>query len=156
MGSGSGFRYSIKIETILPCYTPNMSTKFHLNPSTTFWDIVLSIIFGPISQWWSIIRKILVVGSGSTPKSNLFVLVSHPTCPQSFIRIRPQLFEISCTQTRKRCLADHDTCKIHYSPMDTKRLPWIQKIVHFIKIKIDNLNQSSPHILSLWHHWNVQ
>ena len=43
-------------------------------------------------------------------------------------------------QTRKRRRAEHKTCKIH-PPL--KRLPWIHEIVHFIKIKIDNLNQSS-------------
>ena len=32
-----------KIESIIPCYTPNMSTKYLPNPSTTFWDIVLYI-----------------------------------------------------------------------------------------------------------------
>ena len=32
-----------KIESILPCRTPNLSTKFRPNPSTTFWDIVLYI-----------------------------------------------------------------------------------------------------------------
>ena len=30
-------------------------------------------------------------GFGSSPKSNQFFLVTHPTCPPSFIRIRPQL-----------------------------------------------------------------
>ena len=47
--------------------------------------------------------KILVVGSGSgsSPKSNQFVLVTHPTCPPNFIRIRLHLFEISCTKTGK-------------------------------------------------------
>ena len=55
-----------------------------------FWDIVLSIIFGPMSQWWRTTLEILVVGSGSrsSPKSNQFVLVTHQTCPQSFIRIQ--------------------------------------------------------------------
>ena len=33
---------------------------------------------------------------------NQFFLVTHPTCPQNFIRIRPQLFEISCTQTNRQ------------------------------------------------------
>ena len=47
-------RIFTKIETILPCHTPNLSTKFCSNPSTTFWDIVLYIVFGPISQWWRI------------------------------------------------------------------------------------------------------
>ena len=48
--------------------------------------------------------KILVVGSGfgSSTKSNRFVLVTHPTCPQNFIQIRAHLFEISCTQTNKQ------------------------------------------------------
>ena len=32
-----------EIETLLPCHTHNMSTKFHPNPSTTFWDTVLYI-----------------------------------------------------------------------------------------------------------------
>ena len=73
-----------------------MSTKFHPNPSTTFWGIVLYIVFGPISQRWRITLQILVTGSGSvsSPKSNQFILVTHWTCPQ--------LFEISCTQ-RQRC-----------------------------------------------------
>ena len=29
------------IESIRPCHTPNLPTKFHLNPSTTYWDIIL-------------------------------------------------------------------------------------------------------------------
>ena len=43
-------------------------------------------------------------GSGSVPqpKCNNFVLVTHPTCPQTFVRIRPQLFEVSCSQTDKQ------------------------------------------------------
>ena len=126
-----------------------MSTKFHPNPSTTFWDILLYIGFAlsfngeeswkklsdpdpdrhqnwinssfwhtqhvhqvlyksinnffryrAIYRFWpylSMVKnhlKILVVGSGSSPKSNQFVLVTHPTCPQ--------LFEISCAQTNKQ------------------------------------------------------
>ena len=47
-------RIFTKIESIFPCHTPNMSTKFHPNPSTTFKDIVLYIMFGPISRWWRI------------------------------------------------------------------------------------------------------
>ena len=35
-------------------------------------------------------------GLGSSPKSNQFVLATHQTCPPSFVRIRPQPFEISC------------------------------------------------------------
>ena len=94
-----------RIESILPCHTPNMSTKFRPNPSTTFWNIVLYVIFGHISQWWRITLKILVVGSGygSSPKiDSVRPCHTHPTCPQHFIRIRPQLFEISCTKTNKQ------------------------------------------------------
>ena len=29
-----------KIESIRPCRTPNLPTKLHRNPSTTFWDIL--------------------------------------------------------------------------------------------------------------------
>ena len=29
-----------KIESVWPCYTPNLSTKFHLNLSIIFWDIL--------------------------------------------------------------------------------------------------------------------
>ena len=46
--------------------------------------------------------KSLVVGSGSSPKSKQFVLVTHRTCPQNFIGVRSQPFEISCTQTDKQ------------------------------------------------------
>ena len=99
-------RIFTKIESFLSCHKPNMSTKFRPNPSTTFWDIVLYILFGPISQWWRITLTILVVGSGSgsrsLPKSNRFVLVTHRTCPPNFIQIRPHLFEISCTQTNTK------------------------------------------------------
>ena len=40
--------------------------------------------------------KIIRSESGSSPKLNQFVLVTHPTCPPNFIQIHPQLFEISC------------------------------------------------------------
>ena len=29
-----------KIESVLPCHTPNLPTKFHPDPCTTFWDIL--------------------------------------------------------------------------------------------------------------------
>ena len=63
---------------------------------------ILDVVFGPISQWWRITLKILVARSGSSPKCNQFILVTHPTSPQNFIQIHPQLFEISCTQTDKQ------------------------------------------------------
>jgi len=44
-------RIFTKIESIIRCYTHNMSTKFCPIPSITFWDIMLYVIFGPITQW---------------------------------------------------------------------------------------------------------
>ena len=44
-------------------------------------------------------RLVVGSGSGSSPKSNQSVLVTHRTCSQNLIQIRPQLFQISCTQT---------------------------------------------------------
>ena len=50
-------RIFTKIELILQFHTPNVSTKFHPNPCTTFWDIMLHIVFGLISQWWRITKS---------------------------------------------------------------------------------------------------
>ena len=46
----------------------------HIGPNTCFKYRAKQyyIVFGLISQWWR---------SGSSPKSNQFVLVTHPTCP---------------------------------------------------------------------------
>ena len=60
-----------RIERNLPCLIPNRFTKFCPNPSATFWDFMLCIVFGPISQWWRITSKILVSWSGSDPHQNL-------------------------------------------------------------------------------------
>ena len=86
-------------------------------------------------------------GFGSSPKSNQFVLVTHGTCPQNFIRIRQQLFEISCTQT------DNQTNKQEKDVMQrtilAKSTPLSKGCHGYIKLpisltfKIDNLNQSS-------------
>ena len=91
-----------KIESLLPCHTPNMSTKFHRNPSTTFWDIVLYISLALSLNVEESLKKIIGSGFGSSPKLNQFFLVTHPTYPQNFICIRQQLSEISCTQTAKQ------------------------------------------------------
>ena len=48
-----------KIETIRPCDTPNLSTKFHPNPSTTFWDIVLYISFAQSFNGEESLKKII-------------------------------------------------------------------------------------------------
>ena len=67
-----------KIESICRGHTPNLSTKFHPNPSTTFWDIVLYIVFGHVlsivksHSKYSSSRS----GSGSSPKCIQLVL-SH-------------------------------------------------------------------------------
>ena len=42
------FRIFTNIESICPRHTPNLSTTFHPNPSTTFWDIMLYIVL-PLS-----------------------------------------------------------------------------------------------------------
>ena len=96
-------RIFTKIELIPPCYTPNLPTKFRLNPSTTFWDILLYVIFGPLSQLWTITLKILRSrsGFGTSAKCNRFILVTHPSSPQNFVQICLQLFEVFCSQTIK-------------------------------------------------------
>ena len=43
------------------------------------------------------LKKTIISGSESSPKSNQFI-VTHRTCPPSFVRICPRCFEISCTQ----------------------------------------------------------
>jgi len=90
-------RIFTKVESILPCYIPKLPTKFHLNPSTTFWDILLYVVFGHISL--PMVNNHLKIlrsrsGFGSSPKSNHFVLVTYPSSPQNLVQIRPQLFEI--------------------------------------------------------------
>ena len=40
-------RIFTKMESILPCQTPDVSTEFHPNPSSNFWDIVLYYRFWP-------------------------------------------------------------------------------------------------------------
>ena len=50
-GSGSG---SPKIESACSCHLPKSSAEFWHNSSTTFWNIMLRLVFGPISQWWRI------------------------------------------------------------------------------------------------------
>ena len=65
------------------------STKLCHNPSHNFFsDIVLYIVVGPISQWWRIISKIIRSRFVSSPKSNQFVLVTHPTFPPNIVWIR--------------------------------------------------------------------
>ena len=46
--------------------------------------------------------KNLISESGSSPKSNQFVLVIHPIYTPSFVRISLQLVEISCSQTENQ------------------------------------------------------
>ena len=58
-------RIITKIDYILPCHTSNMSTKFRPNQSTTFWDIVLYIVFHPFSQWWRITKKFWYLDSST-------------------------------------------------------------------------------------------
>ena len=69
-------RIFTKIETILPCHTPNLHTKFHLNPATTFWDIVFTDnnrgenTMSAHLRWEHLVRGLnltLVVGVGGLP-----------------------------------------------------------------------------------------
>ena len=75
------------------CAWGKRNSSWNVNPIQVPPD---ALIFG-----FCLFRLIIVLGSGcgSSPKSNRFILVTHPTYPQNFIRICPQLFEISCTQT---------------------------------------------------------
>jgi len=71
---------------------------------------MLYIVFGPLNGEKSHYCKTILVsrsGFGSSPKldedlDNQFAMVTHPKCPPSFIRISPQLFEISCTLTDRQ------------------------------------------------------
>ena len=98
-------RIFTKIKAFFEGHPFTLSTKFHPNPSTTSWDIMLHMVFGPISQWWRITQKLIVVGFGSrsSPTSNQILRVTHRSWPQNLIQIRPQLFEISWkSQTDKQ------------------------------------------------------
>ena len=67
-----------------------------------------------ISYWWRTthlsmvknnFKKIMYPdrsGCVSLPKSNIFLLVTHPTCPLSFIRIRSNVLRYSCTQSDRQ------------------------------------------------------
>ena len=65
-----------KIESLSRGHTPNVSTKFHLNPSTTLWDIVLYIVFDRSLNGDESLKKIKKklsdpdLDAGSSPKSN--------------------------------------------------------------------------------------
>ena len=83
------------------------------NSGTANIGVWQSIILSPITQWWRITFKILRSGSWSSPKSDQFVLVTHPTWPPSFIRICPQLFEISCTQANKQTEKSENITSFH-------------------------------------------
>ena len=89
-------RIVTKIESIRLCDTPNVSTKFRPNPSTTFWDSMLYISLALSPNGEESLKKIIGSESGFSPKLNQFFLVKDPTCPPSFVQIHPKLFEISC------------------------------------------------------------
>ncbi len=109
----------------------------HPNLSTTFWDIALIYRFHPISQWWRITLKILVVGSGSgsSPKSNQFVVVKHQTCPQNFIQIHPQLFW-DILYTDKQTNKKKTSCRARYlqnpkNKFDLKNNWWLNSMTKY-------------------------
>ena len=102
-----------KISSACSCHLPNSSTKFCHYPSTTFCNIMILYWFWP---HLSVVKnqlkiKILVSRSGSSPESNQFVLVTHPTCPPNFVRIHPWLFEKPAhRQTNKK----KTSCRARY------------------------------------------
>ncbi len=86
-------------------------------------------------------------GFGSSPKSNQFVLATHPTCPPSFIWTRKQLFDISCSvsfldrslngvplemdnQSFKRILRESSVAYDH-TTLNTPDLVWSRKLSRF-------------------------
>ena len=91
-------RIFTKIKSICHGHTPNLSTKFHPNPSPTFWDIVLYISWAESFNDKESLKKNyqIRIRIPIFTKMNQLFLVKHPTCPPSFVRICPQLFEISC------------------------------------------------------------
>ena len=71
--------------------------------------------------------KILVVRSTSrsrsSPKSNQFILVTHPNCPQNFIRIHPTFWDILHTnkQTDKQTESGENIVSFTFSGGGKKR-----------------------------------
>ena len=65
------------------------------------------IVFAPTSQWRRITLKIKQFSYPDPDldihqnRINSSLFITHQTCPLNFIRIHPQLFEISCTQTNR-------------------------------------------------------
>ena len=85
-----------KIKWIRHGHTLNLSTKFHPNLSPTFWDIVLYISLAPSLNGEESLKKFESSNPDPDRHQNLISSsLSHWTCPQNFIQIRPQLF-LSC------------------------------------------------------------
>ena len=78
-----------KIESACSCHLPNSSIKFRPNPSNFLRYRAIYHFWTNLSMVKKHVKKILVSGCGSSPKSNPFVLVTHPTCPPSFSQIHP-------------------------------------------------------------------
>ena len=102
------------------------------------------------------LKKIIRSGSGfrSSPKLKQFFLVTHPTCPPRFVWIRPQLFEICCTQTNNQTNKKKTSFRAWHlqNPhlLSKECHGCIMIIVHFLRIKIDNLDQSSGQTDENW------
>ena len=117
-------------------HTSATQCLIHKNISgpTHFSNIMLYIVFGPITQWWRITEKIVVSRSWSSPKSNQFLLVTHATSPQNFIRIRPQLFKISCTQTDRQTNKQTNKWNVVHSTILGKNHPKVGHWPLFVNI----------------------
>ena len=112
--------------------------------------------FSTISQWWRITLKIRVVGAGSglSPKSNQFVLVTPQTYPHNFIQIRPQDFAISCTQTNKQTARNGWKHNLLHRRWQSNK--WLNSTnVYMVNYKHERVNPGNLISLSaeetLWH-----
>jgi len=113
-----------KIESVCSRHLTNPSTWFCGKMPTTFWNIMLHIVFGPISQWWRIIKK-KILGAIPSPKSNQFVLVTHtPKLSTKFSpKPTPTLWDILLTDRQ----TDRDRCE--------KVIIWtVRPTIHIIEL----------------------
>ena len=116
--SGSGFRSSPKLNQFVVVTHPACPPSFIRIRAQRF-EISCFALVSPFLSMVNNHLKIIRSGFRSSPKSNQFVLVAHPTCPQNFIQIHPQLFEISCTQANRQ--TNETSCIARYLAKITQK-----------------------------------
>ena len=141
---GWGLRWgllSYDLTCIEPYFKQFGGFLWNLNNYFTFWSLtvglirpqlfeiyVLFLVFWPhLSMMKKHFKKIILsrFGFRFSPKSNLFVFVTDPTCPPNFVRIRPQLFEIFCSLINKQ--TDRQTDKLEITHRATLgETEWIE------------------------------